>query len=116
MGLKERRIAAGYTIAELADKTGISYQRLWRLESGRSYIQMLNDTDKQLLADALGCDTRVFNYRPVTMVANCKTKKQDPLKLQAELKRRFGRKLLPIDHKRESRAYCFQEPHLYENF
>ena len=116
MGLKEQRIAAGYTIADLADKTGISYQRLWRLESGRAYIQMLNDTDKQLLADALGCDTRVFNYRPVTMVANCKTHKMDPLKLQADLTRRFGRKLIPIDHNRESRAYCFQEPHLFENF
>ena len=116
MGLKERRIAAGYTIADLADKTGISYQRLWRLESGRSYIQLLNDSDKQTLADALGCDPGVFNYRPVTMVTNCKTKKHDPLKLQAELKRRFGRKLLPIDHKREPRAYCFQEPHLFENF
>lgn len=116
MGLKERRIAAGYTIADLADKTGISYLRLWGLESGRSYIQMLNDTDKQLLADALGCDTRVFNYRPVTMVANCKTHKMDPLKLQADLTRRFGRKLIPIDHNRESRAYCFQEPHLFENF
>ena len=115
MGLKERRIAAGYTIAYLADKTGISYQRLWRLESGRSYIQLLNDSDKQTLADALGCDPGVFNYRPVK-VADCKTKKRDPVRLDMELKRKYGRKLLPIDHKREHGAYCFQEPHLYENF
>ncbi len=116
MGLRERRIAAGYeTIADLSEATGMSYQRIWRLESGRAYIQLINDKDKQVLADALGCDAQVFNYRPVK-VADCKTKKRDPARLDTELKRKYGRKLLPIDHSRESRAYCFQEPHLYENF
>ena len=116
MGLRERRIAAGYeTIAELSEATGMSYQRIWRLESGRAYIQLINGKDKHVLADALGCDVRVFNYRPVK-VADCKTKKRDPVRLDMELKRKYGRKLLPIDHSREHGAYCFQEPHLYENF
>ena len=117
MGLRERRIAAGYeTIAELSEATGMSYQRIWRLESGRAYIQLINDKDKHALADALGCDVRVFNFQPVKMVKDCKTKKRDPVRLDMELKRKYGRKLLPIDHSREHGAYCFQEPHLYENF
>ena len=116
MGLRERRIAAGYeTVAELSEATGMSYQRIWRLECGRAYIQLINGKDKHVLADALGCDVRVFNYRPVK-VADCKTEKRDPVRLDMELKRKYGRKLLPIDHSREHGAYCFQEPHLYENF
>ena len=116
MGLRERRIAAGYeTIAELSEATGMSYQRIWRLESGRAYIQLINDKDKHVLADALGCDVRVFNYRPVK-VADCKTKKRDPVRLDMELKRKYGRKLLPIDHSREHGGLLFPGATLIREF
>ena len=50
--IKNARIKAGLTQAQLAAKMGIERQHVWAIEQGRKGV---SDERKQLFAEVLGC-------------------------------------------------------------
>lgn len=58
MNLKERRLTASLSLAELGRRCGIHPVTLCRLESGTIKIENITLRNAVRLADALGCDPR----------------------------------------------------------
>ena len=58
MNLKERRLTASLSLAELGRRCGIHPVTLCRLESGTIKIENITLKNAIRLADALGCEPR----------------------------------------------------------
>lgn len=106
MTLKERRIAAGFENAsDLARVIGISPSRMWRLESGSQSLDNLDEEHKILLAEFLKCEVDDLDNRITTHLASpCNVIHETPEEIQRQLSKRFGEKLIPIDHSRKNDA------------
>lgn len=55
MGVRELRQAKGLTLMELAAKTGINYQQIHKIETGKSKPENIALKTAVKLAKALGC-------------------------------------------------------------
>ena len=55
MGLKDLRIANGYTYHELANKSGVNYQKIWQIEHGVIKPENIALKTAVKLAQALDC-------------------------------------------------------------
>ena len=58
MGLKEKRLEKGWTLKELAEKSGVHLVKIQQIESGRINPENLTLKNAHKLADALGCSTK----------------------------------------------------------
>lgn len=58
MSLKEKRLAASMTIAQLAKQSGVHAVKICQIEAGRINPENLTLKNALRLADALGCHPR----------------------------------------------------------
>ena len=55
MGLRELRLAKGYTLHSLAEKSGVSYMQIHKIETSKSKPQNIALKTAVKLAEALDC-------------------------------------------------------------
>ena len=55
MGLANFRKEAGLTLHQLAEKSGVNYQKIWQIEHGKIKPENITLRTAQKLATALGC-------------------------------------------------------------
>ncbi len=58
MGLAKLRKAAGLTLHQLADKSGINYMKIHHIEKGKIKPEHIMLRTAQKLANALGCEPK----------------------------------------------------------
>jgi transcriptional regulator with XRE-family HTH domain len=58
MGLKEKRIEKGWTLKELAEKSGVHLVKIQQIESGRIKPENMTLRNATKLADALECSPK----------------------------------------------------------
>ncbi len=57
MGLKEKRLAKGWTLKELAEKSGVHLVKIQQIESGKIKAENIALRNAIKLAKALDCST-----------------------------------------------------------
>ena len=60
MGLKTLRRQAGYTLHELAKKSGVNYMKIHQIETGYINVKNITLRTAQKLATALNCEPKDF--------------------------------------------------------
>ena len=55
MGLRDRRLAKGYTLHKLAELSGVNYQKIWQIEHGKIKPENIALKTALKLAGALEC-------------------------------------------------------------
>lgn len=55
MGLRDRRLAKGYTLHKLAELSGVNYQKIWQIEHGKIKPENITLKTALKLASALEC-------------------------------------------------------------
>ena len=58
MGLAKLRKEAGLTLHQLADKSGVNYQKIWQIEHGKIKPEHIMLRTAQKLATALNCEPK----------------------------------------------------------
>ncbi len=56
MGLRDLRLAKGYTLHGLAKVSGVNYQKIWQIENNKIKIENVSLKTALKLASALSCN------------------------------------------------------------
>lgn len=57
MGLRDLRLAKGYTLHGLANASGVNYQKIWQIENNKINVKNISLKTALKLANALDCQT-----------------------------------------------------------
>ena len=57
MGLRDLRLAKGYTLHGLANASGVNYQKIWQIENNKINVENISLKTALKLANALDCQT-----------------------------------------------------------